>query len=188
MRIEVDGKLLLIRGTRFPNQFQPVGGVYKFKEGGRHEAQAMGVKSDDAIPLDAVNSGDLRVRVPALSVPRFIAWFESGRGREIDPHREVHEELVEPGYLTLGDGKVLDVHFVERHISGLRKTPLAKREVLIADVYHCNLTTEQAQQLRAAVERSEDLVWASIAEIEKEFISNGDGGMVTVASTAKWFL
>jgi hypothetical protein len=188
LRIEVGGELLLIRGKRFPEQFQPVGGVYKLKPGGLQDVQKMGVRADNAIALDVVSSGDLRVRVPALSVPRFIAWFESGKGREIDPHREIYEELIEPGYLSLGDGKVLDLQFVKREVSGLRSTPLAKREVLIADIYHCTLTGDQADQLRDSVDYSEDLTWATVAEIEKEFLANGAGGLVKIAVTAKWLL
>src|SRR5690349_6727875 len=52
-RIRVSGRYLLIRGTRFPDQFQPIGGVYKlFPSGVARLKSSFGAVDDDIIPID----------------------------------------------------------------------------------------------------------------------------------------
>ncbi len=86
----------MIRGGRFPTQFQPVGGVFKVAATGRGKLVELGA-ADDLIPLDTASADDLRIRLEGCRLVSFLKWFESGQGRETSPWREFQEELVASG-------------------------------------------------------------------------------------------
>ncbi|RYE55726.1 MAG: hypothetical protein EOP48_09580 [Sphingobacteriales bacterium] len=97
-RIEIDGRYLLIKGNRI-DQFQPIGGVRKFHESALANLRELGFRKDDSLKIDEISRNDLRIRVPAKNLLKFLKWYETGLDREIDQRREFREELIKPGYL-----------------------------------------------------------------------------------------
>lgn len=90
--IELDGKFLLVKSER-RNQYQPVGGCYKYFT----ETESF-LSSIGAIP-EKQSSGvdslmDLRLLIPKQSVQEFQDWFVSEEGRETTFDRELYEELI----------------------------------------------------------------------------------------------
>lgn len=119
-RIRVDGKFLLIRGGRFPTQFQPVGGVFKVAATGRGKLVELGAADDNLIPLDTASADDLRIRLEGCRLVSFLKWFESGQGRETSPWREFQEELVGSCARTL-----VSEH-LPREVMGRAQVPLER--------------------------------------------------------------
>ena len=97
-RIVVDGDYLLVKGNRI-DQYQPVGGVRKSFPGAQSTFRNLSVRPDDNLTVDAVSERDLRVRMPAKNLLKFLNWYETKHDREICQQREFKEELVSPGYL-----------------------------------------------------------------------------------------
>lgn len=100
-QIETLGKYLLVKGLRIPNQYQPVGGVYKRLRESYYELRNLMVTDDNNIPIDDKSHKDLRIKLPGCNVMKFLSWFDSQLGREVSPHREFHEELIKTGILDL---------------------------------------------------------------------------------------
>lgn len=98
IRIKLDGQYLLVKGQRI-DQFQPVGGVRKWYDSAKSTLQELGVLDDDQLPIDDASRHDLRVRVPARNLLKFLDWYQTQKGREVDQYREFHEELLKPGLL-----------------------------------------------------------------------------------------
>ncbi|MBC3842368.1 hypothetical protein GXW82_25795 [Streptacidiphilus sp. 4-A2] len=81
-RVKIDGRYLLIRGRRFPDQFQPVGGVHKVSFSGRQFLAGIGAVDDDLVPIDQHSADDMRIRIKGRYLLSFYNWFKSREGRE----------------------------------------------------------------------------------------------------------
>jgi hypothetical protein len=188
-RIERGGKYLLVRGGRYPNQFQPIGGVYKFHDSARPIFRSWKVETDDLIPVDISSKDDLRIRVEGRHLLRFFKWFESGKNREIGPNRELYEELIEP---HLPPEKFLYTanDFLERRVEKIRFSNFANsRELLIADVYELVPTIDQAVELDGLATHASgegNLIWATADEIRRRGAKPGRTQNYQISSTSRW--
>lgn len=190
-QVQSSGRYLLIRGTRFREQFQPVGGVYKvFPSGVTRLKSSFGVVDDNLIPIDQSSDNDLRVRVPTKNILRFLEWFESAADRECTPAREFYEELIAPGILDQKDFPFPVVQFVRRHYEPLRYSDYAKsRELLIADIYELSMNESQSKLVDKAVEDHPDtLMWATAEQIERHGAILGQPFTHNIALPALWLL
>ncbi|MBP3619857.1 MAG: hypothetical protein J6J24_04275 [Clostridia bacterium] len=90
--IKIDNKYLLVKSER-RNQFQPIGGCYKYFP----EAEKF-LSSIGATPEKKSNGigslMDLRLIIPQQQLDSFIKWFTSGENRETTYDREFNEELI----------------------------------------------------------------------------------------------
>lgn len=191
-RIEVNGEYLLVRGSRYTYQFQPVGGVYKFNPSARNMFREWNVETDDFIPIDDVSLDDLRVRIPGRHLLRFVRWFETGRNREVGPLREFNEELVQAGHLSVENFKYVRCDFLRRQINPVRYSDYAQSyELLIADIFEVVPTPEQQSELevlRGNASSSADLLWASAERIRRRGAVPGRPHDERVSITAEWTL
>jgi SMODS-associated NUDIX domain len=189
-RIKVDAEYLLVRGSRYPNQFQPVGGVFKALPDGRAYLQAIGALDDDLIPIDASSRDDLRIRLPGRHLPEFVRWFDSRRGRESDAWREFHEELIAPGILDANAFPYAYSRYVRRVQHPIRYSAHAQsKELLIADVYELLPTDEQRRELeRLKSEGHPSIIWASEEQIRRRGAVPGAASNLSIPSTAEWTL
>lgn len=167
-RIKVDGRYLLIQGRRI-QQYQPVGGVYKYFGDAVHELfTKLDVRDDDLVPIDEHSRGDLRVRVPGKNLIGFLNWFTSEQGREVTQEREFYEELVAPGFLSSAFA-----HVTPRYLytvwQPLTYSPYCQaRELMIYQVYDLRLTSVQEAELRTlSLPESGGLRWVTEAEIKR---------------------
>lgn len=189
-RIVIDGKYLLIRGSRFPNQFQPVGGVYKVSTQGSAALSGMEVVGDDLIPVDPGSDGDIRVRVPGRRIVQFFRWFDSREGREDSPWREFQEELIASGILPAGRFPHIMHNYVRRDVDKIRYSPWADaQEILVADIYELVPTPDQQDALRQVAQAGhQDLVWVTPSQIERRGATPGQPHSIEVAEHAKRLL
>lgn len=170
--IEVQGKYLLVRSHRFPDQFQPVGGVYKYSNPeGKKDLLKMTINTDSNIENDDVSECDLRVKMDNKHfLPRFLEWFIRGENRETDPWREFYEELVEPGILSTENFKYIQYDLVAQHPSRLEHSSFHNiDEFLYADIFTLRyINTRQEEEIRQLLNANHpDVAWATKTEIER---------------------
>ncbi|MEU3556892.1 hypothetical protein [Streptomyces fragilis] len=187
-RIKIDGKYLLIKGRRF-SQLQPVGGVYKVSESGKHFLVSIGAQDDSLIPIDTASSDDLRVRFKGSKIPRFYSWFDSRAGREDSPWREFHEELIGPGILPAEVFPFTFQDYVRRDVAKIRFSEHAQSwEILIADIYELLPTADQEIHLRRLIETPHaDIAWVSADSIRRRGVLP-DGTTLPVAAHSQKLL
>ncbi|MER7181739.1 hypothetical protein ABT404_20030 [Streptomyces hyaluromycini] len=189
-RVVIDGKYLLIRGTRYPNQFQPVGGVHKVSPQGSAALSAIGVVGDDLIPVDPSSDGDIRVRVPGRKLVQFFRWFDSREGREDSPWREFQEELLASGILPAEKFPHIMHNYLRRDVDKIRYSPWADSlEILVADIYELVPNPEQQRVFRRLAQSGHpNLVWVTPSEIQRRGATPGQPQSFEVAEHAQRLL
>ncbi|WP_432014704.1 hypothetical protein [Streptomyces cucumeris] len=186
-KIYVDGKYLLVRGSRYPNQFQPVGGVHKVTPQGNAVLSGMGVTDDNLVPLDAVSYGDLRVRVPGKAIFGFFRWFDTRSGREDAPWREFQEELLATGILPPGEFPHIMHNYLRREVDAIRYSEWADSlEILVRDIYELVPNRDQEVALRQlAASGHPDIVWVTSQQIKRRGAVPGQRHSVEVSAHSK---
>jgi len=90
--IKIGESYLLVKSER-RNQYQPVGGCYKyFREAEKFLSSIGVVPEKKSNGVDSLM--DLRLVVPKDNLGAFIDWYKSGQNRETTYERELNEELV----------------------------------------------------------------------------------------------
>ncbi|HUT87735.1 MAG TPA: hypothetical protein VMX15_06600 [Candidatus Heimdallarchaeota archaeon] len=150
-RIKVGDEYMLIRGNRIPDQYQPVGGVYKYFAGAKSVLDSFGAVGDVFVRHDEDSKDDLRrVLQRGVKLHAFLRWFHSGQNRECDPRREFHDEVIATGILDADLFSRVDTQWVRSVGIGIRYSPeLEIPEYLFADVFEILLSDEQEAALRA---------------------------------------
>jgi hypothetical protein len=190
IRVESQGKYLLIRGSRYPDQFQPVGGVYKFNPSALETFRAWGLRSDDFIPIDEASVDDLRVRISGRHLPSFLKWFESGKNREQGASREFYEELVRNGPLPVSLLPKVRFDFRRRHVNKLRYSEFVQcYELLVADIFDLVCTDTQVEQIRSVTAADEStFAWVDPDRIKRLGAIPGKMQTMKISQTAQWLL
>ncbi|GAB3702355.1 hypothetical protein GCM10027592_31680 [Spirosoma flavus] len=166
-RIKLDDQYLLIRGKRI-DQFQPVGGVRKWYTPALDALESLGVQDDKCIPIDDASRHDLRVRVPAKNMFKFLEWYSKRKHREVDQTREFQEELVKPGHLPANEFATLDVRYLYS-VPTFHYTQFYQcHELLYHEVYELQPTPTQEIALRLMQQQvSSDYVWVTEELIQR---------------------
>ncbi|MFJ4887418.1 hypothetical protein [Streptomyces sp. NPDC088731] len=189
-RIQIDGKYLLIRGLRYPNQFQPVGGVHKVSPQGSSVLAAMGVMGDDLIPIDPASDRDIRVRVSGRNIVSFFRWFDSRFGREDSPWREFQEELIASGILPSSAFPHIMHNYIRRDVDKIRYSAYADSlEILVADVYELIPNRDQEEALRRTMAGGHlDIRWVTAQQIQRRGAIPGQPQAIEIAAHARRLL
>ena len=96
-RIRYNNKYLLIRGNRI-DQYQPVGGVYKYYDSFNGLKENLELKDESESHF--YENGDLRLVTTGKHLVKFLDWFDTKKNREITVIRELIEEL-EPSGISI---------------------------------------------------------------------------------------
>ncbi|NID13511.1 SMODS-associated NUDIX domain-containing protein [Fibrivirga algicola] len=160
-RIELDGSYLLVKGKRI-NQYQPVGGVRKFYKGAQSTFRELGVRPDDFLKIDDISRDDLRVRMPAKNLLKFLDWYETKHDREICQQREFREELIAPGYLKPETFTDLEVQYLYTVPTFHYSPHFQCWELLYHEVFEPVFTPGQVAAVQKLKEGSSDeYVWVA---------------------------
>lgn len=89
-QIKKEGKYLLIKGNRI-EQYQPVGGVYKYYNSFNEVKSKLELKNESESRF--YENGDLRLVTKGKHLVKFLDWFDSKKNREVTVIRELIEEL-----------------------------------------------------------------------------------------------
>lgn len=167
-RIMVDGKYLLVRGRRLENQFQPVGGVYKFYSGAKPFLDEIQYNIDQRMD-NKEDDDDLRLEIKGKHILKFLDWFKSMKDREYDPLREFREELLNTGILSKEDFNIIKYRKVSNHDIGVTYSRYNNcLEYVYADVFELEPNDRQREMLRNLEQDSHpDICWADSEEIKK---------------------
>ncbi|MFD7506046.1 hypothetical protein [Streptomyces sp. NPDC059850] len=186
-KIYLDGKYLLVRGSRYPNQFQPVGGVHKVTPQGNAVLSSMGVTDDNLVPLDAISYGDLRVRVPGKAIFSFFRWFDTRSGREDAPWREFQEELLATNLLPQDKFPHIMHNYLRREVDAIRYSEWADSlEILVRDIYELVPNRDQESALRQLVASGHpDVIWVTSQQIKRRGAVPGQPHSVEVSAHSK---
>lgn len=185
-RIEVNGKYLLVKGNRLKNQFQPIGGVYKYYQ----EAKPF-LEGINFIPDTKMNNhdetDDLRISIKGKYLLSFMNWFLSMKDREYDPYREFREELIDTGLLPESEFKTLVYRKVFVHNKGITFSKFNNcNEFVYSDIFDLELTKEQKETIIKSVgEHPEYLCLVSVDELKSECYN---GIEKNIGNNAKWLL
>lgn len=93
-QIKKDGKYLLIKGNRI-EQYQPVGGVYKYYDSFKEVKSKLELKDESEVRF--YENCDLRLITKGRHLVKFLDWFDTNKNREITVIRELIEELQHDG-------------------------------------------------------------------------------------------
>lgn len=182
--------LLLVPGWRF-QQFQPVGGVYKYFPEAVDELSRCDFESDTLVAADSDSEGDLRLVVRGRHLLRFLRWFDEGRNREQGPWREFYEELVAPGRLPADVFGCAQFRLLGRRYNAIRRTPYVNmmREVLVADVFELMPNDRQVEALRQLRQRkTSDVLWLDAVTARKRGAGTTTGPIPHIGAHVDWLL
>ena len=96
-RIRYNNEYLLIKGNRI-DQYQPVGGVYKYYNSFNGLKENLELKDESESHFH--ENGDLRLVTTGKHLVKFIDWFDTRKNREVTVNRELIEEL-EPSGISI---------------------------------------------------------------------------------------
>lgn len=181
-KIQIDGKYLLIKGNRLKNQYQPVGGVYKYYPEAKPALESFRYISD--IKMGNTNeTDDLRINIKGKNLLSFMEWFLSMKDREYDPCREFREELLVSGLLPSEKFSTLKYRKIGVHNKGILYSKYLRCDELVyADIFELRLSEEQMELIRMSVKSHPDILCLASSEelksecyggIEKNIGNNG---------------
>ena len=182
-RIKIDNKYLLIKGNRI-DQYQPVGGVYKYYDSFKDKYQKWEIVSEKN--SDFFEEKDLRIFIKGRYVMDFLKWIESNQNRECDYKREFIEELINPKYLDLSVVDDIEFEFIRRVNNGIHYSQHFKcKEILIYDVVVLNNLSKNIQDhLITIASSNKNLVFVTADDIERECVQV-DGKSTKIGKHAK---
>lgn len=191
-RICIDGQYLLVSGVRIPDQYQPVGGVYKRLPESRTIMSELGVLDDNCIAIDESSRDDIRVRLKGKHLVKFLRWHKEGAGREVETWREFFEELVRPEILPAE----IFPYLMTRHVRSIRtnirySSHYQSHQILLADVVEPILTDPQTAVLRdlAGQNGTTAFLWATEDLIRARGHDRSTKQRVArISETAEWIL
>ena len=172
-RVRIDNKYLLIKGNRI-NQFQPLGGVYKYYDSFKLLFEKWEVNSEK--DNNFYEDRDLRIFVKGKYIPGLLKWIDSGKNRECDHLREFYEELIVTGFLSEDILAKVNFEYLKRINTGVHySTHFKCDEISIFDIIDTGeIDDEVKKTIIDNIEKHDNYVLVSQEEIEKEcFYYNG---------------
>ena len=148
LRIELDGRYLLVRNLHRPETFAPFGGVYKSFLEAKRNLDSFSFRREI---VDSDMRGDIRGYIATDSLARFKEWFSSEIERESASdclRRELREELTDVG---LSD-TLIPTGLRFQHIRTVEEGPefipsLGCKQFRVFDVYEIVEESRESQQL-----------------------------------------
>lgn len=166
-RIKIDDQYLLIKGNRI-EQFQPIGGVYKYYESFLRLKELYDVKSDN--PQNFCEGNDLRIIVRGKNILNIIDWFNTRKNREVTIYREFYEELIKCEIIDLGSLVRSNIEFIKQIEPTVKYSSHFKmQEILIFEVYELHLADQDIRQIKASLS-NDKLILVDMDSIKREHI------------------
>ena len=172
-RICIDGKYLLVRGNRLKNQYQPIGGVYKYYPEAKKFLESIRYAPDVKMKNND-ETDDLRLTIRRRCLLEFVEWFQSMEDREYDPLREFREELIEAKILPKDEFKYIKYRKLFVHNKGIQYSTYTEcNELLYADIFELELTIAQKEFVRKALKDKPNEICAATEEEMRKLCYNG---------------
>ncbi len=198
LRLESDGRYLLVRSRHRREGYGPFGGVFKYYDTAvgfldRVEFKTQERSEDQVDDLER----DLRGHLPASNFPAFMNWFKARHGREEQDclRREMREELseIQAPESVVAAVERLSYTLVRRvHEGPIRHANLQEPQFRYLEVYRPAPEAESAQVIDAlfamAGELPDDLLVVSASEIKRLRAKDGRviGGHAQYLLSSSW--
>ena len=167
-KIIIDNKYLLIKGNHI-EQYQPIGGVYKYYESFKDNFNKWGVRNENEEAFYEEN--DLRIYVKGKYLCKIIKWFETMQNREFSVDREFVEELISTDILDYDALYNAKFEFLRRQNSGVHVSSHFKcREVIIYDIIEAKLRIQDMDLLINKCKTDAQILLADYESIERECV------------------
>lgn len=171
----------MIKGRRI-EQYQPVGGVYKYHNSFNRLKEELELKDESETRF--YEYGDLRLTTKGKHLVKFLDWFDTRKNREVTVIRELIEELDPTGIIV---GQLVKESKVE-YLKTIREpikfsTYFQMDELKIFDIFEAEIPTE----LLDKVLESEDYCFIAAEDIEKNCFTK-DGLSKRISATSKYII
>ena len=185
-RIQINGKYLLVKGNRLKNQYQPIGGVYKYYDEAKPVLESFCYRPDVRMG-NSNETDDLRIYIKGKHLLSYMQWFKLMKNREYDPLREFREELINSKLLPAEIFENIEYRKVLVHNKGVQfSTYMQCNELVYADVFEIKLSAKQKSAILNAVQEHSDMLCLAT---DNELLSECYNGIEkNLGNNAKWLL
>lgn len=165
-KIRIDNRYLLIRGKNI-EQYQPIGGVYKYNDTFQEKTRNWNVTFEDQKGF--YEDGDLRFFTDGRYVKQVLDWFNTRKNREVTIYREFHEELIEPKILSLDSLPRTKFEYLRNVKTKIKfSTHFETDEILVYDIFRVYLSKEDERIIKEELSKSHsELILVDAKNIEK---------------------
>lgn len=180
-QIKYNNRYLLIKGKRI-DQYQPVGGVYKYHESFNRLKEDLELSDESEIRF--YEGGDLRLIARGKYLLKFIDWFDTKKNREVTVIRELIEEL-EPAGLSIEQLiKETQIEYLKTIKEPIEFSPhFQMDELKIFDIFEADIPIEILNK----VLESDDFCLVEGEDIEKNCFTK-DGLSKKISATSKYIV
>lgn len=180
-RIRYNNKYLLIKGNRI-DQYQPVGGVYKYYDSFNGLKENLELKDESESHF--YENGDLRLVTTGKHLVKFLDWFDTKKNREITVIRELIEELEPSGISIENLIKQSQVEYLKTVKEPITfSTHFQMDELKILEIFEVKIPKEILDD----VLKSEYYFPVKAEDIEK-FCFTKDGLSKKISATARYIV
>ena len=180
-RIRYNNKYLLIKGNRI-DQYQPVGGVYKYYDSFNGLNENLELKDESQSHF--YENGDLRLVTTGKHLVKFLDWFDTKKNREITVIRELIEELEPSGISIENLIKQSQVEYLKTVKEPITfSTHFQMDELKIFEIFEVKIPKEILND----VLKSEHYFPVKAEDIEK-FCFTKDGLSKKISATARYIV
>jgi len=173
-KMKVEEKYFLIKGHRI-DQFQPVGGVFKFFPGFKCFKYSHEVIDDEGIPIDENSKNDLRIRIKGKYLLKLMKWFLSRKNREVSVHREFYEEIIKTEILSYDSFIKFNPEYYKTETTKIHYSEhFTCNEVIIYEIYDVKLSKDEEKEIKKYIKDNPgEAILATQNDIKRECISIG---------------
>lgn len=180
-QIKHNDRYLLIRGRRI-DQYQPVGGVYKYHDSFKRLKEELDLKDESETRF--YEGGDLRLITKGKHLVKFLDWFDSRRNREVTVIRELIEELEPAGISIERLVKETQVEYLKTIKEPIvLSTHFQMDELKIFEIFEAEIPTD----ILGKVLESEDYCIIEAEDIKRNCFTK-DGLSKRISATSKYII
>ncbi|HFI0083931.1 TPA: hypothetical protein ACGOS7_000936 [Streptococcus suis] len=180
-QIKHNDRYLLIRGRRI-DQYQPVGGVYKYHDSFKRLKEELDLKDESETRF--YEGGDLRLITKGKHLVKFLDWFDSRKNREVTVIRELIEELEPAGISIERLVKETQVEYLKTIKEPIVfSTHFQMDELKIFEIFEAEIPTD----ILGKVLESEDYCIIEAEDIERNCFTK-DGLSKRISATSKYII
>ncbi|HEM4128870.1 TPA: hypothetical protein U2B88_001093 [Streptococcus suis] len=180
-QIKYNDRYLLIRGRRI-DQYQPVGGVYKYHDSFKRLKENLELKDESETRF--YEGGDLRLTTKGKHLIKFLDWFDTRKNREVTVVRELIEELEPAGIFVERLVKETQVEYLKTIKEPIMfSTHFQMDELKIFEIFEAEIPKDILDK----VLESEDYCIVEAEDIERNCFTK-DGLSKRISATSKYII
>lgn len=186
IRIKVGSEYFLVKSKRF-DFYQPVGGVFICHNPAIYKE--LSLVTDDN--MTKVLENDLRkILTKPSKVLKVINWFYSQKDREVSPHREFIEELIDTGILSRDTFHKVDFAFIKHVNNGIEYSEHFKcNELKLFEIFEFFPSQAQLAELEKLKEiESDKYIFVNDVAIDRLGYCNQSGKSSNLGSQTKYII